>query len=559
MPQNTWHTAPRDTIPPTELSLSLQEVHVYLYAFLRSEHEEFTDPYEPVRANIRQVIEDNAERPRRPAQRPSATIDPARLRTWKSDLEQLGFIHVDQEQRIQVTALGRMIRDLHEDLSNKISGANDHIAALALAVLNRHVLRNPLETADYPSDTDLHPYRAIWRTARELDNRIHWEEVNRVLFKVLREEDLPTAIAQIRAVRDTSDGTYTQEQLDALGPRALEEGNQTRRRITPWLTRAGFGGTFLQKEDGFWRLVDSRLGFIDEVLATPAATPPPEAMVSSESYLEYVLSGLLISRIQPSSTDIPLLERARSAVERFGSHKVIVLSGLPSTGKTRLARILAAELTDNDPYRLEEIQFHETTTYDRFVEGFVPRTDGSGYQLRPMTLRSINERALRDPRERTYVLLIEELTRADVHSVLGELLTYIEHRDRKFRLPLSQNEMRIAPNLVVIATMNPRDRSALTLDDAILRRLHQITLEPDPTILRELIKEKLDPEIVEQLMGWYQQYAPTLPFGHGELVNATSADDLRDIWRGTLIYFLRDSVGNIRQQYQEAAAAYPWK
>jgi 5-methylcytosine-specific restriction protein B len=170
----------------------------------------------------------------------------------------------------------------------------------------------------------------------------------------------------------------------------------------------------------------------------------------------------------------------------------------------------------------------------------------------------INEKALRDPRERIYVLLVEELTRADVHSVLGELLTYIEHRDRTFRLPLSQNEMRIAPNLVVIATMNPRDRSALTLDDAILRRLHQITLDPDPAILRELVTERLDPETVEKLIAWYIQYAAKLPFGHGEFVNATGPNDLRDIWRGTLVYFLRDALGNIKQQYQEPASSYPW-
>ena len=558
MPQDTWSTAVHGVIPPVDLSLSLREAHAYLYAFLRSENEEFRDPYEPIRANIRQVIEENAERPRPAAQRPSATIEPQRLRSWKSELEELGFFYVDDEQRIKTTALGRMIRDLHEDLSTKISGANDHIAALALAVLNRHVLHNPLTTADYPSDADLHPYRAIWRTARALDNRIHWQELNRVLLKVLREEDLAAAIAQIKAVRDVSGGTYTQEQLDALGFPAVDEGDETRRRITPWLTRAGFGGTFLQRDEEFWRLVDYRLGLIDEVLATPVTPPPPEALVSREAYLQYIISGLLISRIEPSSSDIPLLEHASSAVERFGSHKVIALSGLPSTGKTRMARMLAAKLTDNDPYRLEEIQFHETITYDRFVEGFVPRADGSGYQLRDMTLRAINEKALQDPRERTYVLLIEEFTRADVHSVLGELLTYIEHRDRTFRLPLSQNELRIAPNLVVIATMNPRDRSALTLDDAILRRLHQITLEPDPAILRELIKEKLDPEIVEQLMSWYEQYASKLPFGHGEFVDASGPDDLRDIWRGTLIYFLRDAVGNIRQQYQEAVASYPW-
>jgi 5-methylcytosine-specific restriction endonuclease McrBC GTP-binding regulatory subunit McrB len=220
--------------------------------------------------------------------------------------------------------------------------------------------------------------------------------------------------------------------------------------------------------------------------------------------------------------------------------------------------MLAADLTDNDPYRLEEIQFHETTTYDKFVEGFVPRPDGSGFQLQSMTLRVINERALRDPRERTYVLLIEEFTRADVHAVLGELLTYIEYRDRAFRLPLSQRELRIAPNLIVLATMNPRDRSALTLDDAILRRLHQIQLKPDPAILRELVNERLDKDVADRLLSWYEKYASILPFGHGEFANANTPEDLRDIWRGTLVYFLRDQMGYIRQQYEEAAASYPW-
>jgi AAA domain (dynein-related subfamily) len=559
MSQDTWSTANHGVISPVDLSLALREVPTYLFAFLRSEHEEFRPNYQPVRDNIHAVIADNASRARPMAQRPREDIEPSRLRTWKREFEEFGFIYVDDDQRIRTTALGRMIRDLSDDLTAKINGANAHIASLALSVLSRHVLRNPLASADYPSNTNIHPYRAIWRAARELDNCLHWEELNRVLLKVLQEEDLPVAIDHIRASRPSSPDSYTETELTALGEPVVNESDETRRRITPWLSRAGFGGMFLQDGDnGFWRLVDSQVPLLDEALALPIAPPPPEAMVSREAYLEYVISGLKISGLQPSPQDASLIARVRGVVERFGGHKIVVLSGLPGTGKTRLARMLAADLTDNDPYRLAEIQFHEATTYDKFIEGFVPRPDGSGYTLEPMTLRVINERALRDPHERVYVLLIEEFTRADVHSVLGELLTYVEHRDRTFRLPLSQRELRIAPNLVFLATMNPRDRSALTLDDAVLRRLHQVRLQPEPAVLRELVKSNMNAETGDQLVNWYEQHAPILPFGHGEFADATSADDLHEIWGGTLIYFLLDPAGNVKPQYKEAAASYPW-
>ncbi len=559
MPQEVWSTSTHGVVPPVDLALDLREAHAYLYAFLRSEHQEFRPPYEPVRANISVVIEENAVRPRVAAQRPSADVEDSRLRTWKKEFEELGFIYVDDDQRIRTTALGSMIRDLHDDIARKISGANDHVAALALAVLDRHILSNPLVAADYPPTTDLHPYRAIWKTARSLQGRVHWQELNRVIFRVLREEDLPTALAHIAAVREACAGDYEAADLAALGEPAVDEGAETRRRITSWISRAGFGGVFLQEDEGgFWRLSDDKLDLIDEVLATPPAQPPVAALTSREAYLSYVISGLQISALIPTESDEAFLTRALAVVSRFGSNKIIVLTGLPGTGKTRIARMLAARLTDNDPFRLAEIQFHEATTYDKFVEGFVPRADGSGYELMPMTLRVINNRALRDPRGRTYVLLIEEFTRADIHSVLGELLTYIEHRDRGFRLPLSQTEMRIAPNLVVLATMNPRDRSALTLDDAILRRLHQVTVESSPATLSELIDGNLPANIAQQLVTWYSAHYATLPFGHGEFADVVSVDDLRDIWQGTLIYFLRDASGNTKAQYQTAVSSYPW-
>lgn len=542
------------------MTVSLNEVPTYLHALLRSEHEEFRPPYAQVRTNIGEVISENQLRSRAAAQQPSANVSPQRLRTWKKTFEEFGLLYVsDGDQRLRTTALGRAVRELHEDLAQQVAAANAHVVALGLSVLNRHTLVSPLTTADYPAGTDLHPYRAIWSAARALDNRIHWEEANRVLFHLLRDEDLGAAIDHIRMTRPAEGLGYDAETLRRLGDPAVDDGSETRRRITPWFTKAGFGGTFLEEDvDGYWRLSDGYRDLIDRTLADPIPVPRPEDLVSREKYLRYLIEGLAVVATDSGPSDRDILEQLEATALTFGRRKIVVLSGIPGTGKSRLARLLAARLTDNDAYRVEEIQFHEGTGYEQFVEGFVPRSDGSGFELRAMTLRRINERAANDPGGRPYVLLIEELTRADVHSVIGELLTYIEHRDRTFRLPLSQREMKLAPNLIVIATMNPRDRSAANLDQAILRRLHQVPIDPDPAILREFAAINLPAPESGALAAWYDRYGHQLPFGHGEFSHARSAADLTGLWRGTLVYALKDSSGETREQYREAVASYPW-
>src|SRR5207245_8283846 len=75
-----------------------------------------------------------------------------------------------------------------------------------------------------------------------------------------------------------------------------------------------------------------------------------------------------------------------------------------------MLRVVADQLTDGDPLRLKDIQFHESTTYEDFIEGFVPRPNGQGFERRDKTFRIINQRALDDP-GRIHVLLIEEFTR----------------------------------------------------------------------------------------------------------------------------------------------------
>ena len=555
----TWSTAKHDQVPDIEMGLPSMEVHTYLRAFLESDGKPFVAPYAPVRSAISGVLDGSQ---RQAAQKPTASISDQRLRTWKSVFESFGFLHVDEAtgKEIELTQLGRLVRRLTDDLNEKIEGANDHLAMLAVQVLSRHTLRNPLDSANYPADTDVHPYRLMWSAMRQLDNRINWQEMNRVLMHVTREDQVEEAVARIASVRASVGGTYDDAALARLGVAAVDDGDETRRRITPWIARAGFGGLLITSKDagdGYYQIVDKHVQLIDEALSEEVIVPP-SAMASPDQYLAYLTDLEAVVADPAGVAEEDLLSQARSAVESYGHKKVICLAGIPGTGKTRLAKMLATELSDGDPYRLMEIQFHESTGYDQFVEGFVPRPDGQGFELVSMTFRVINRRARLDPNGSPYVLLIEELTRANIHAVLGELLTYVEHRDMPFRLTLSQDNERVAPNLVILATMNPRDRSALILDHAILRRLHQVKVGPSAAVLKEMLSGQLDPDSLSQLIAWFEKYLIYLPFGHGEFAGVKTGKDLHSLWMGTLLHFFLDATGEVPERYQKPVDDFPW-
>jgi hypothetical protein len=554
--------AKHDTIPSVELWLNPLETHTYLFAFLDAEGEDYSPPYSRVRESIEKVIEDVSSR-KRQGQSPRADISDERVRTWKAVFEHFGFLLVDEAaRRIHLTPLGRAVKEVYDTLERRIEGANDRLAKLAVGTLNKYLLRNPIDGEMYPEDSDLHPFRFIWRAMRQLDNKLHWEELNRVIMRVMYRREEDEAIKTIREARAAAGGRYNEGTVEFfLGEPAVSEGAQTKRRLTPWFTRAGFGGLLISPEDdpqGFRHLKEEYRPLIDEVLQDDVSVPA-DARSSHESYLRYLSDEPGISKVTATASDEDDIRRAVEAVEKYGATKIIAFSGIPGTGKSRMAKLAAMRIVNNDPYRFAEIQFHENTSYDDFMEGFVPRLSGEGFELQPKTFRIINRRAKLDPGGVLYVLLIEEFTRANVHSVLGELITYVEHRDRPFRLAISQKEETIAPNLVILATMNPRDKSALVLDHAILRRLHQIPVSPSEQHLRTMLEGKLDAELLDRLVAWYEKYLPILPFGHGVFAEVRSAADLQDVWRGTLIHFLTDVAGAIREPYAELEQEYPWR
>jgi AAA domain (dynein-related subfamily) len=163
--------------------------------------------------------------------------------------------------------------------------------------------------------------------------------------------------------------------------------------------------------------------------------------------------------------------------------KQLIFYGPPGTGKTFVAETFA-EWFAGSHERVETIQFHASYAYEDFVEGIRPDLDTKDlrYALVPGILQRFAEKAETDPRP--HVLIIDEINRANVSRVFGELLFLLEYRDRTVRLPYSRKSFGLPGNLHIIGTMNTADRSIAVVDFALRRRFHFIEFPADPAILR---------------------------------------------------------------------------
>jgi 5-methylcytosine-specific restriction protein B len=266
------------------------------------------------------------------------------------------------------------------------------------------------------------------------------------------------------------------------------------------------------------------------------------------------------------------IEEARLCLERHGSTNIVLLSGVAGTGKTLIA-LAAAQRFTGHPLLVKQIQFHQGYSYEDFIEGL--RADASGgFRVEPGVFLGWNDVADQDPSNR-YVLLIEEFTRANISAVIGELMTYFEYRDRSFDLPISRRRVKVAPNLAIVATMNPRDRTALEVDDALIRRLRLIDCPPDTDQLAEMLAESLPnqgkdsqgAEIISKLVELFRAcerehkdtYREMMPFGHGMFAAVRSEDDLRLLWEQRIRYLLRRPLIMPHPFTQTIEDNYPWK
>lgn len=165
----------------------------------------------------------------------------------------------------------------------------------------------------------------------------------------------------------------------------------------------------------------------------------------------------------------------------------VVLYGPPGTGKTHAALEMAA--TWRAVFGADSVMsttFHPSYSYEMFVEGFRPLADDPDghFYLQDGVLKVACERARALPQDAMMLLIIDEINRADVARVFGELITYIEPSKRGESFTLSQRpstSYSIPSNLCFLGTMNTADKSVSLLDVALRRRFAFVDTPPDPS------------------------------------------------------------------------------
>ncbi|MGZ6607696.1 MAG: McrB family protein [Solirubrobacteraceae bacterium] len=201
-------------------------------------------------------------------------------------------------------------------------------------------------------------------------------------------------------------------------------------------------------------------------------------------YLDAAAQALLVER--------DFLVELQALLEDKGQ---IILYGPPGTGKTYLAQRLAIALAQNDASAVSLVQFHPSSSYEDFFEGLRPQLTAAEhvtYALTSGPLMLIAEQARREP-DRTFVMVIDEINRANLAKVFGELLFLLEYRDRAVHtLYRPDTEFTLPKNLWFIGTMNTADRSIALVDAAMRRRFHFVPFFPSRPPIDGLLERWLD-------------------------------------------------------------------
>ena len=223
----------------------------------------------------------------------------------------------------------------------------------------------------------------------------------------------------------------------------------------------------------------------------------------------------------------------------------VILQGAPGVGKTFAAKRLAYSIMgQKDTSRVAMVQFHQSYSYEDFIQGYRPSKDG--FELENVTFYKFCKEAEED-NERPYFFIIDEINRGNLSKILGELMMLIEKdkRGEKIKLLYSNEWFTVPQNVRIIGMMNTADRSLALMDYALRRRFAFFDFAPafSSEGFKNYLAEKNSPKL-ESLITAVES-----------LNNTISADEsLGDGFRIGHSYFCTD--GEITDEWLKSVVEY---
>ena len=244
-----------------------------------------------------------------------------------------------------------------------------------------------------------------------------------------------------------------------------------------------------------------------------------------------------------------------------------IIYGAPGTGKTYSTVEYALAIIENRPVDLrpksdedrketiskykEYVQkkhivfttFHQNYGYEEFIQGLRPDKDSETISFKTVdgVFKRIADIALNDTENKNYVIIIDEINRANISKVFGELITLIEDDKRwgelnEMSTTLQSGDVFAVPNnLYIVGTMNSADKSISLIDAALRRRFSFIEQKPEVDLVKDPVLHKvldtLNLELVKELD------STDLLVGHSYFMNK-SEEDLCDILNNNIIPLL---------------------
>lgn len=286
-----------------------------------------------------------------------------------------------------------------------------------------------------------------------------------------------------------------------------------------------------------------------------------------------------------SDADLPILSpRSKNNVMPLN----FILYGAPGTGKTYATAEYAMAIIEGRKVDLSQksaeerrvlmekyktaikegritfTTFHQSYGYEDFIQGLRPDTKNGGFNFVPVdgVFKKIADEAIQHS-DKDYVIIIDEINRANISKTFGELITLIEEDKRwgeinALSVTLPSGQIFAVPNnLFIVGTMNSADKSISLIDAALRRRFNFIEVVPNANIVEDAVLKTVLGRLNDEL--FRELDSTDLLVGHAYFMGKEEKD-LCDIINHSIIpllyeYFY-DNSNKVKNILEKAIAGY---